>query len=96
VPQPEPHWSVLRRRAVGDRIRTARRHRKLTQEQLAHGIGVDRRSIHRWETAQRDPTLSILILIADYLDVPLTALVSASLELDLREAEADERLSDSG
>ena len=94
MPEQEPDWSVLRRRAVGERIRTVRRHRKLTQEQLAHGIGIDRRSIHRYETALRDPTLSILLLIADHLDVPLALLVSASNELDLRHAHRDDRLRD--
>lgn len=91
MPEEEPDWSVLRRRAIGERIRAARRHRKLTQEQLAHAIGIDRRSVHRYETAQRDPALSMLIRIADSLRVPLALLVSDSLQLDLRDAERDER-----
>ncbi|MET9122129.1 helix-turn-helix transcriptional regulator [Streptomyces sp. NPDC004528] len=88
---PEPEWSVLRRRVIGERIRTARLHRKLTQEQLANLLGIDRRSIHRYETARRDPALSMLVRIADALAVPLAVLVSDSLELDLRTARADER-----
>ncbi|WP_019059923.1 helix-turn-helix domain-containing protein [Streptomyces prunicolor] len=87
----EPDWSVLRRRAVGERIRTVRLHRKLTQEQLANEIGIDRRSVHRYETARRDPALSMLLRIADALDVPLELLVSGSLELDLRDTARDER-----
>ncbi|MGW0795884.1 helix-turn-helix domain-containing protein [Streptomyces sp. NPDC002692] len=88
---PEPEWSVLRRRVIGERIRTARLHRRLTQEQLANLLGIDRRSIHRYETARRDPALSMLVRIADALDVPLAVLVSDSVELDLRTAQADER-----
>ncbi|MEU6513594.1 helix-turn-helix transcriptional regulator [Streptomyces sp. NPDC046978] len=91
MPHDEPEWTAFRRRAIGERIRTARRYRGLTQEQLAHSIGLDRRSIHRYETAQRDPTLSNLILIADALEVPLSALVADSLELDLRDAHRDTR-----
>jgi transcriptional regulator with XRE-family HTH domain len=91
VPEQEPEWSVLRRRAIGERIRTARRHRKLTQEQLAHAIGLDRRTIHRYETALRDPTLSMLLLIADGLEISLAALVEVSSELDMRGARRDER-----
>ncbi|MFI5880779.1 helix-turn-helix domain-containing protein [Streptomyces sp. NPDC051554] len=87
----EPDWSVLRRRAVGERIRTVRLHRELTQEQLANAIGIDRRSIHRYETARRDPSLSMLVRIADALNVPLWLLVSDSIELDLRDAVRDER-----
>ncbi|MFE5140291.1 helix-turn-helix domain-containing protein [Streptomyces fagopyri] len=89
--EPEPEWSVLRRRAIGERIRTARLHRGLTQEQLANLLGIDRRSIHRYETARRDPALSMLVRIADALDVPLAAVVSTSIELDLRTARRDER-----
>lgn len=91
MPEEEPDWIVLRRRAIGERIRTARRHRKLTQEQLANLIGIERRTIHRYETARRDPALSKLILIADALDTSLAALVTDSLELDMRNAHRDER-----
>jgi len=91
VPEQEPDWSVLRRRAIGERIRTARRHRQLTQEQLAHVIGIDRRSVHRYETALRDPALSMLVLIADALDVSLAHLVDASNEVDMRHQHRDER-----
>ncbi|MFJ8006054.1 helix-turn-helix domain-containing protein [Streptomyces fagopyri] len=72
-------------------MRTARHHRKLTQEQLANLLGIDRRSIHRYETARRDPALSMLVRIADALEVPVASLVSDSIELDLRNAHRDER-----
>ncbi|MFJ4787544.1 helix-turn-helix transcriptional regulator [Streptomyces sp. NPDC088794] len=91
MPEQEPVWSLLRRRDIGERIRTVRLHRRLTQEQLAHLIGIDRRTIHRYETAQRDPSLSMLLRIADALDVSLSLLLSGSLELDLRNAKRDER-----
>jgi transcriptional regulator with XRE-family HTH domain len=91
VPEQEPDWIVLRRRAIGERIRTVRRHRKLSQEQLANLIEIDRRSVHRYETAQRDPALSMLLRMADALDVPVSLLVSGSLELDLRNAHRDAR-----
>ncbi|MBY8341792.1 helix-turn-helix transcriptional regulator [Streptomyces sp. KC 17012] len=91
MPEQEPDWIVLRRRAIGERIRTVRRHRKLSQEQLANLIEIDRRSVHRYETAQRDPALSMLLRMADALDVPVSLLVSGSLELDLRNAHRDAR-----
>lgn len=68
-----------------------RRHRKLSQEQLANLIEIDRRSVHRYETAQRDPALSMLLRMADALDVPVSLLVSGSIELDLRNAHRDAR-----
>ncbi|MCX5601645.1 helix-turn-helix domain-containing protein [Streptomyces phaeochromogenes] len=76
MPKQESEWSVQRRREIGERIRTVRRHRKLTQEQLAHQIGLDRRSIHRYETALRDPALSMLLRIARGLQVDLSVLVA--------------------
>lgn len=91
MPEQEPDWIVLRRRAIGERIRTVRRHRKLSQEQLANLIEIDRRSVHRYETAQRDPALSMLLRMADALDVPVSLLVSGSIELDLRNAHRDAR-----
>ncbi|MFJ8798550.1 helix-turn-helix domain-containing protein [Streptomyces sp. NPDC102487] len=91
MPEQEPDWVALRRRAIGERIRTARRHRGYTQEYLAILIGLDRRSIHRYETAQRDPQLSVLVQIADALEISLSSLVAVSAELDLRGARADER-----
>nr|WP_272925237.1 helix-turn-helix transcriptional regulator [Streptomyces sp. SID4950] len=81
----------MRRRAIGERIRTVRRHRKMTQEQVAHAIGADRRSVVRWERGQRDPALSMLVQIADVLDVPLALLVDDTLEIDLTVATRDSR-----
>ncbi|MER8030762.1 helix-turn-helix transcriptional regulator [Streptomyces bauhiniae] len=91
MPDEEPEWTVLRRHAIGERIRTVRRHRRLTQSQLAEMLGVERRSIHRWETAKRDPALSVLVRLADKLDVPLALLVDDTLEIDLTAAHRDQR-----
>ncbi|MEU3695550.1 helix-turn-helix transcriptional regulator [Streptomyces griseoviridis] len=42
---------------------------------LACGSPRDRRTIHRWEYAQRVPNLEDLLLLADVLGVPLANLV---------------------
>jgi transcriptional regulator with XRE-family HTH domain len=72
---PTPDWVTARRREIGDRLRTARLNANLTQEQLGERVGRDRRTIHRWEYAQRIPDLEDLLLLADALDVPLADLV---------------------
>lgn len=69
-----PDWVHPRRREIGDRIRTLRRHAGLSQVQLADRIGRDHKTIHRWETAATDPTLTDLLLLADALGVPLADL----------------------
>jgi len=53
-----------------------RRKAELSQEELAHLAGMERRSIQRYENAQRDPTFSDLLLIAHALRVHVTDLFS--------------------
>ncbi|NEC76501.1 helix-turn-helix domain-containing protein [Streptomyces rochei] len=72
---PMPDWVPARRRQIGERIRAARLHANLTQEQLGERIGRDRRTIHRWEYATRVPDLEDLLLLADAIGVPLRDLV---------------------
>jgi len=72
---PPPDWVIARRRAVGDRIRAARRIRGLSQERLAELAGMDRQAINRIEQGHQSPILDNLIRIADALGVPLSELV---------------------
>lgn len=70
-----PDWVHPRRRQIGERIRTARRDAQLSQVQLGERVGRDHKTISRWETADRVPSLVDLLLLADALDVPLAELV---------------------
>ncbi|CAM5251562.1 hypothetical protein SGLAM104S_01651 [Streptomyces glaucescens] len=70
-----PDWVHTRRRAIGDRIRILRRHAGLSQLQLGDRIGRDHKTIHRWEAAATEPTLTDLLLLADALGVPLADIV---------------------
>lgn len=72
---PPPAWVLARRRAVGDRIRDARHAARLTQWTLGELAGVDHKTIHRVEYGVSDPSLSLLLRIADAVDVPLADLV---------------------
>jgi transcriptional regulator with XRE-family HTH domain len=74
-PAPQPDWVLIRRRAIGDRIRAARIHTNLTQEKLAELAGMDRQTINRIEQGHQSPILDTLILIAHALGVPLADLV---------------------
>lgn len=71
-----PDWVVTRRREIGGRLRAARHDAGLTQLQLGERIGRDHRTIHRWEYAQRVPSLEDLLLLADAVGVPLAELVA--------------------
>jgi len=70
-----PDWVPTRRRQIGERIRTHRRHAGLSQIQLGERVGRDHKTIHRYETAQSAPNLDDLLLIADALGIPLADLV---------------------
>ncbi len=70
-----PDWVPARRRQIGERLRAARLHANLTQQQLGERIGRDHRTIHRWEYARSAPDLEDLLLLADVLGVPLPQLV---------------------
>jgi transcriptional regulator with XRE-family HTH domain len=67
-------WIDDRRRAIGDRVRTERERRNLTQDQLVLAARIDRVTIWRVETGQ-ESKLSTLLRIARALDVPLADLV---------------------
>lgn len=47
----------------------------MSQDGLAELVGLDRRSIQRYEAGTRDPRYGDLLLIARALDVPLAELV---------------------
>ncbi|MFC9682659.1 helix-turn-helix domain-containing protein [Streptomyces sp. NPDC056948] len=56
---PKPDWVHARCRVTGDRIREVRRRAGLSQLQLGERVGLDHKTIHRYETAQRAPSLNV-------------------------------------
>ncbi|MFI8294424.1 helix-turn-helix transcriptional regulator [Streptomyces nigra] len=72
---PMPDWVPARRREIGERIRSLRLDRQLSQVDLAEHIGRDHKTVHRYETAVTAPSLTDLLLMADALGVPLADLV---------------------
>jgi len=56
--------------AFGERLRAARERRGLSQEALAHPANVHRTHIGALEQGQRDPHLSMLLILTDALTVP--------------------------
>lgn len=72
---PRPDWVIARRVALGHRIADLRQQAGLSQEELGNLAGMDRRSIQRYESGQRDPRYSDLLLIAHALRVHVTDLL---------------------
>jgi transcriptional regulator with XRE-family HTH domain len=62
---------------VGRRIREARLALGWTHEELARRMGVNWRSVHRWQKGQL-PRLETLVRLAETLDVPQSYLVESA------------------
>lgn len=73
--EPLPQWVLDYRRALGDRIRTARIRANRTQLWVVEHARIDRTTYQRIERGTSDPRISDLVLIADALDVDLGDLV---------------------
>lgn len=58
-----------------DRIKQLKIQKHLLQKDIANEIGVSLRAYQYYETDQREPTMSVLIALADYFDVSLDYLV---------------------
>ncbi|MFF3431252.1 helix-turn-helix domain-containing protein [Streptomyces sp. NPDC002602] len=72
---PLPDWGIARRQELGERIAQGRRDLHLSQDQLADRIGLERRSVQRYESGERDPRCADLLLIGHALEVPVEQLV---------------------
>jgi len=62
-------------KALGERIRTIRKEKGMTQVTLAHSLGKDQQSIQRLEAGNFNPTLYYLYEIAVGLDTTVAVLV---------------------
>lgn len=65
-----------KKKEIGIRIRTMRKSRSMTQEDLARSIGQSPSSITMYENGRREPDLETLEALADVFNVPLASLVS--------------------
>lgn len=72
----------MNQQKIGTFLKTLRKEKGLTQEQMAEVFNVSRRTVTRWETGVNMPDLDLLVEIADYY------------ELDLREIFDGERKSE--
>lgn len=57
---------------LGEMIRQYRVQNRITQEKLAKRLGVNRNTIHLWETQAGRPSMSAMIALSDLFGVSLT------------------------
>ena len=58
-----------------EHLRSIRKSKKVTQKQVAQGIGLAERHYQAWELGSYKPGFDALIALADYFDVSLDYLV---------------------
>lgn len=58
-----------------DNLRNLRIQRGITQQELARGLGTSQASITAWENEKREPDFQSIQKIADFFNVPLSALL---------------------
>lgn len=61
-----------------ERLRELRRRDSVTQKQTAEAIGTIEQNYQRYERGAQQPTMPVLIALADYFDVSLDYLVGRS------------------
>jgi transcriptional regulator with XRE-family HTH domain len=72
---PEDPWIDDELLRIGQRIRQAREHRRLTQEQVFLEVPMNRSHYQHIEAGRANPTVRTLLRIARALGVPLSDLV---------------------
>ncbi len=75
---------------VGEFLKTLRKDKNLTQEELADKMNVSRRTVSRWETGANLPDLSVLVELADLYDVDMREIFNGerkneTMEKDIKE-----------
>ena len=65
---------------LADNIRTNRKARSLTQEQLAEVLGVTVGAVYKWEAGLSTPELSLIVEMADFFDTSIDALLGYAMK----------------
>ena len=65
----------MNQQRTGEFLRHLRKHKGMTQEQLAERFSVSSRTVSRWETGNNMPDLDILIELADFYDVDIREII---------------------
>ena len=76
---------------LSEHIRSFRRQRGLTQEQLAEVLGVTAGAVYKWEAGLSVPDLTLIVELADFFDTSVDVLLGYELK-DNRQAATVQRL----
>ncbi|MCM1183838.1 MAG: helix-turn-helix domain-containing protein [Roseburia sp.] len=77
---------------TGQFIKTLRREKQMTQEQLAEIMGVTNRSVSRWENGVNMPDFDLVMELANYFDVGIEELLDGERKTDRIDKKSEEVL----
>ena len=75
---------------IGTFLKTLRKEKNITQEQLAEQLGVSNRTVSRWETGSNMPDISLLTESAEFYDVSIPELIYGERKSENMREEAKE------
>lgn len=70
---------------ISNLIKTKRKEKKITQEELANKLGVTEKAISRWETGRGTPDISLLIPLSKELKLEVSELLSGEENKNITE-----------
>ena len=70
------------RNNFSNNLKIIREERKISQQEIADKIGVDRSAISYWESGKSDPTMGNVVKLADILNVDILSLIGGDLSFD--------------
>ena len=75
---------------TGQFLKTLRKEKNITQEELAKHFNVSNRSVSRWETGTNLPDISLLVEIADFYDVDVREIIDGERKSEMMDEETRE------
>lgn len=78
---------------IGTFLKTLRKEKNLTQDQLAEQLGVSNRTVSRWETGTNMPDISLLLEIAELYGVTIPELIDGERKSENMNEEVKEVVS---
>ena len=76
----------------GENLKTLRKNKGITQEELAARLNVVRQTISKWEKGQSVPDAEMLVKLAEIFEVPVSQLLGSKIESDAQSDALAEQL----
>lgn len=77
----------------GENLKTLRKNKGITQEELAARLNVVRQTISKWEKGQSVPDAEMLVKLAEFFEVPVSQLLGLRIEPEAQPDALAEQLS---